>query len=373
MKRTGIAGAIAGLLLLGGCLQTELTPEQKQLVSELKGQLSTLAQDIETAETATESLSSGLLKSLIEMRLEVLKTNRALIEQRILSIESGSPVKQVTETVKADPALAAKLEAELINAKADLAASEREAQSYGGLLGLVKATSAATEAQTVAMLKQRLLAAKYGLSVPTIEPPQSETPRLAGTTGGVSKEEIAVCADIATLSIRHTCYDDLAARHGLASANAATAKHEEPAAPAPATGAWMISVRTDPLTDKEIHSAILIAKTGRSRYGNSQALTVRCSNNQTEMYINWNDYLGSDAYTTYRVGQAKAVTSNWSLSTDKQAAFFPGSPVATLKQMMESDTFAASITPYNESPVTVVFDITGAAEAFSGIREACNW
>lgn len=373
MNRTGIAGAVLTSLLLVGCLQTELTPEQKQLIAELKGQLATLTEDIKTAEASDESLSGGILKALVQTRLEVLKTNRALIEQRILSLESGSPVKQVTETVKADLELAAKLEVELINAKADLAVSEREAQTYGGLLGLVKATSAATEAQTVAMLQQRLLAAKYGLSVPTIEAPQDESARPVATSGGISKEEIAVCAEVSTLSIRYTCYDDLAARHGLAPAKSAPAEDEQPEPTAPATGAWIVSVRTDPLTDKEIHAATLIAKSGATRYGKSQALTVRCSNNQTEMYINWNDYLGSDAYTTYRVGQTKAVTSNWSLSTDKQAAFFPGSPVATLKQMMESDTFAASVTPYNESPVTVVFDVTGAAEAFSGIREACNW
>jgi len=354
-----------------GCFKTELTAEEKQLVADLKAQLATVDEDIKQARTKDELLAGGLVKALIGARLEVLKTNQALIQQRIHSVESGSPVKQVTELVKADPDLATKLEAELMEAKIDLAVSEKDAQNHGGLVGAMKAARAATEGQTVAMLQQRFLTAKYGLSAPVLsESPatQSEpSTEQAGGNGGIDKAELALCAEISENSARHRCYDDLSTRHGIASERVATT------APAPDVGTWMVSTRTDPLTDDEIHTAMLIAASGRSRFRDVPTLTVRCSGARTELYINWNDYLGSDAYTTYRVGQDKAATSNWSLSTDKKAAFFPGSPVALLKRMADSDSFAASVTPYNESPVTALFDTTGAAAAFSDIRKACSW
>ncbi|MDT4849754.1 Type VI secretion system VasI, EvfG [compost metagenome] len=102
-------------------------------------------------------------------------------------------------------------------------------------------------------------------------------------------------------------------------------------------------------------------------------MTVRCSNNATEMYINWNDFLGSDAYTTFRVDKEQASKSNWQLSTDKVAAFYPGSPVPLLKKIAGSSSFVASVTPYNESPVTAVFDTAGASSAFTDIRKGCGW
>ncbi len=92
------------------------------------------------------------------------------------------------------------------------------------------------------------------------------------------------------------------------------------------------------------------------------------------MFINWSSFLGSDSIaTTYRIDKEPAQRSGWTLSTDKQAAFFPGSPVSTLKKLVESTTFVASVTPYNENPVTAVFTTTGAERALTDIRKGCNW
>jgi hypothetical protein len=64
------------------CSQT-LTPEQKQIVASLKDDLSRVNKEIEQATQEDAKYSGGLIKSLIAVRLEILKTNAALIEQRI--------------------------------------------------------------------------------------------------------------------------------------------------------------------------------------------------------------------------------------------------------------------------------------------------
>lgn len=183
----------------------------------------------------------------------------------------------------------------------------------------------------------------------------------------VDSKEIAACAAQESPVYRLTCYDDLATRHSLAPTVTETT---DPAK----TGAWRTNTDTDPLNDKSIFTAILDAEEGRSRFGREIALVVRCSNNKTEMYIVWNDFLGTkEIRTTYRVDKNKAETSSWSISTNNKAAFFPGSPVPLLKLLVDSSSFVANVTPYNESPVTAIFNTTGAGEALADIRKGCNW
>ncbi|PYD84238.1 DNA primase, partial [Pseudomonas syringae pv. pisi] len=43
------------------------------------------------------------------------------------------------------------------------------------------------------------------------------------------------------------------------------------------------------------------------------------------------------------------------------------------KEMMESDKFIVNVTPYSESPVTAIFDTSGAEAAFADIRKGCSW
>lgn len=184
--------------------------------------------------------------------------------------------------------------------------------------------------------------------------------------GAIEDKEIAACAADSNTVTRLSCYDALAEKNALAPR---IEKKPETAG----TGKWHISSNIDPLNDKTVYFANLAAVSGTSRHGDSPIMTVRCGNKQTEWYINWYDYLGSEAKTTFRVDKEQAKTLTWTLSTDKVAAFYPGSPVSVLKKIAEGTSFVANVTPYNESPVTAVFDITGAGAALADIRKNCGW
>lgn len=179
-------------------------------------------------------------------------------------------------------------------------------------------------------------------------------------------KDLAVCAAMTNSVARLACFDSLASERGAAPSSDSTTPD--------GSGKWETSTDTDPLTDKAIHYAILEADSGVGRLGRKPTMIIRCKDNRTEMFITWNSYLGSDSIsTTYRIDKQPAQKSGWSLSTDKRAAFFPGSPVPTLKQLEGSTSFVANVTPYNESPVTAVFDTTGAEKALADIRKGCNW
>jgi len=185
------------------------------------------------------------------------------------------------------------------------------------------------------------------------------------TAMAIEDKEVALCASKKGTVERLACFDQLADKHGLAPKTIAT--------PSAGKGKWTTSTNTDPLTDKSVYVAFLDADRGAGRFGEQINMVVRCKGNKTEMYIQWQSYLGMDsAEVTHRVDKDKAVTSYWDVSTNHKSAFLR-SPVATLKRMASSESFIANVTPYGESPVTAVFDTKGAEAALQDIREGCGW
>jgi type VI secretion system protein VasI len=181
----------------------------------------------------------------------------------------------------------------------------------------------------------------------------------------VDPKEIAKCAAIDNQVLRLSCYDNLAQKYGQVAVTKSTSTM--------AKGSWKTSSKTDPLTDKTIHFARVEAQEGRGRNGDVVSLQVRCQDGTTEAYINWNSYLGMDQISVVsRIEKAQPVKSTWFISTDRKASFMP-QPVTTLKKFIDANTYIVNLTPYGENPVTAIFDISNADEAFKDIRKACNW
>lgn len=138
--------------------------------------------------------------------------------------------------------------------------------------------------------------------------------------------------------------------------------------------AWDLTESKNPLDDSPTVVLRLAASSGRSRMGEPPTLILRCARKKTDVYINWNDFMGGDeAPVTTRVGRAPAEKSSWGLSTDKAATFYPSVAVSFIKSLMLVDTLVASTTPYNESPVTAVFVVTGLTQKISPLQKACGW
>ncbi|WP_421704607.1 type VI secretion system-associated protein TagO [Aliiroseovarius sp.] len=189
------------------------------------------------------------------------------------------------------------------------------------------------------------------------------------------RREIAQCAVIDGMLERLQCYDDLAKALDL--------DGPQPVATgvtAPAIGKWEVQRSSNPLDDSQTVVLALDADQGSDRWGNKVTMIIRCQSNRTEMYVAWRDYLGNDGdyrneykRVTIRVGDNPAATQNWGLSTDSKATFAPGTPIALIRDMAKADRFVAQVTPYNESPVTAIFDTTGLTEALAPVMEVCGW
>lgn len=184
---------VFALVLITGCNQGEqkrkLTPEELSLVAELKSQGKAIESDIKEANSELARYSSGLIPTLIQSRVEVLKVNRDLVAQRIMAIEFGAPMTVSVDKVEPDPALLTEIEAEMSSLQAEIDKNRQEASRYsGGLILAMKLSTIATQEQSMAMLQSKYLTAKYGISFQPAEiVPQQVS--AAGEPGDVRIEE----------------------------------------------------------------------------------------------------------------------------------------------------------------------------------------
>lgn len=187
MNKTLIA-TLVGITMLTGCGPQELTPEQKEEVSALKAELSQTEGEISAAKEVDQQFSGGLIKNLTTARLEVLGTNKALLEQRINAIESGAKIDVVVSATKPDPELAASIKTEIDNLTVKINEAKADASQYtGGLIQALKLSAVATEEQSMAMLQQKYLTAKYGLAEVKLAPVQDNTATASGKKEATAK------------------------------------------------------------------------------------------------------------------------------------------------------------------------------------------
>lgn len=190
-----------------------------------------------------------------------------------------------------------------------------------------------------------------------------------------TNSELAKCSVMAGSVERLQCFDTLAASLKL--------DGPQPVA-VPDTGSrgkWSVSRSKNPIDDTETVTISLEADEGKTRYGGGMYLFIaRCKSNSTEAYIVWDDYLGNDGdiYDNYkvmtvRIGSQPAEKQRWTISTDSKATFAPEWSGALLKRMAGETSFLAQVTPYNESPVTAIFDTTGMKSALQPLADLCKW
>ena len=108
-------------------------------------------------------------------------------------------------------------------------------------------------------------------------------------------------------------------------------------------------------------------------------MTLRCKENTTALMIGGNCHLASGfqgyGKVTYRLGDKKAKSKNFEVSTDNEALglWDGGSAIPMIKEMLGQEKMIVRFTPFSMSPVEVEFDISGIDNAVADIRKSCNW
>lgn len=142
-------------------------------------------------------------------------------------------------------------------------------------------------------------------------------------------------------------------------------------------GNWQTDIKTSPIDDSK---NVIISLNGnesfRTPFGETTTPTlfIACREKKTELFIDWDVYLGLDETTMlYRLDKQKAVNKSWSISTDTKAVFYRGKTIDFIKNLSSGQMLFAQITPYNENPVSTTFNLKGLSEALKPLQESCGW
>jgi type VI secretion system protein VasI len=359
MKKSYYFPIILLAMISAGCGKKTMSEEELRLLVELRQDLQSTKKEIEESESPSVD-SSNALAQIVQIKVETLKVNAALLDQRIHAIESGVTFKTVFYQRTEEPWQAKALADEIARLKSEVSLISTEASKATGALHNLLVATEARRNQTLALLEQRYLVAKYGL---LIRPTVTDGAFGSELDKSITAAELEMCIQSDKQDETNACISVLARRHGL------KVKHSEVIA----YNKWIPSTYTDPFTDEQILSASLKAKPGSSRLGSEPILVLRCRNNKLDMFINWRISLKNYAQTQFRIGSEQASSSAWALSTDGRSAFYPADTVEAVRKIVNSDKVAASVAPSEESPVIAVFDVSEALSQLQEIKDKCPW
>lgn len=184
-------------------------PSEEDLaqIAKLNSELEELETDIRLAEEKNLRFSGGLVKALVEARLETLLNTRALLQQRIHALEGGADIDVSAPGSSPDQELADQIAEEIASQEQKLKEAKAESDRYsGGLVKAMKEATVATNEQTLAMLNHRFLAAKYGLPSVSVDSAQAPEPADMGSLAesgaiGSSGDDPDVADEIVTVRL----------------------------------------------------------------------------------------------------------------------------------------------------------------------------
>jgi hypothetical protein len=134
------------------------------------------------------------------------------------------------------------------------------------------------------------------------------------------------------------------------------------------TGKWRVTEDIDKFDDSKVIAFFL-----DSNEFPKKTLIIRCNKGITELYVTWEEYLGSKAYVSMRLGEGSTDFSEWNLSTDKEATFYPKNVNKLISKILMEDTLILQCIPYNDNPITLTFDISYLKNISKGYLDVLKW
>lgn len=152
---------------------------------------------------------------------------------------------------------------------------------------------------------------------------------------------------------------------------------------APDLGKWHVSAKTSPMDDSKTVMAILVSNEQiPGMYGGPSGcagLMIRCMENTTAVLFDANYHFLVDhqgyGRVEFRVDDKKASHVNTEVSTDNMSlGLWSGKrAIPFIKGLFGGEKLTVRITPFNESPLTITYNIGQVEAAMKDLRAACKW
>lgn len=162
--------------------------------------------------------------------------------------------------------------------------------------------------------------------------------------------------------------------------SAKSASQIQPISDASRSGKWHVSESKSQFDDSRTVVITLIAENSIQGWLVTfrPQLILRCQERKTEMFVvtgmaatvELGEFQRHTVRVRYDDDAATSVVTNQ--STDNKSLFFPDA-VSTAVRMWNAQVLLIGFTPFNASPVTMRFDVSGLPFAIQSLREACGW
>jgi hypothetical protein len=153
----------------------------------LQADLDNIIKQIKVAEADSAKYSGGLIKTLIDSRIELLKNTKAMLEQRVIAQNNSIQIKYTIDGKGYLPLpnkeeILKQIESEAVQAIRDRDTLQKDADQYsGGLIKVTKLASVALKDQELAMLEMRRIAILYDIPFYVGSNQQDSQPRASAS------------------------------------------------------------------------------------------------------------------------------------------------------------------------------------------------
>lgn len=198
-------------------------------------------------------------------------------------------------------------------------------------------------------------------------------------TASAETTALLKCSAIKDGVKRLACYDDLAAAEQKqvdAKAAILLGSNNKKA------NNWDLSIEQSKIDDSQAVYLTTESTTpiqGRFRGNAVPTLVLRCLQNVTSAYINFDGWYMTDisghGQVTFRIDKEKPFVQKMSASNSNKALGFwnGGTSLPFIKKLMTGQSLLVQATPFRESSLMVTFDITNLEGEIEPLRKACKW
>lgn len=326
--------------------------------------ISDVSRRIAEAEKTIASFEGGVIKTLAQYRLETLKMNRALLENRQLGAEAKIQPELVVPAVEPDPERAAEILSDIQKQMEVIEATKDEARSSGGLVQAMALTRVETEKLALAQLQLAWYQAQYGIATPqlAVTTPPPETPN----KNDVSDDGVADVPSWADPK-----YPDIDYSSGLFTSLTNDGFK---------MAGWygILETRAE-IDDSEKVLAINFSDYDAEAFQDKRRLLVQCSEGTPSIVYDVDSFMSynfrSDSVrVTYRIDGADAVNASWSkLTSNKGTGLFGASSTDLMLKLMKSEKLFIRTSDNNGKNYDATFDMRGSREAVEVVAAACGF
>lgn len=147
---------------------------------------------------------------------------------------------------------------------------------------------------------------------------------------------------------------------------------------------WRVREDTSAMTDDVSVMITTYSDSYFGRYNDFRraTLVLRCSENTSAVFVNFNESLGNDgSYNNpgknvlVRIGDAAANEQFWSTSTSREAIglWRGGGSIPFMRQLTSAETLRLRVTPDRRNPMEVLFYTNRLREHLPKLASACGW